>query len=199
MSSDVSRETWERLEHFHRLLLKWSSRINLISPRDFDSVAERHIADCVQYLPRIPLDVEDVTDIGSGGGLPGLVIAIGRPDIHVTLIESDVRKCAFLRSAARELSVRCDVVTARIEEAAPMRSSVVTARALAPLAKLLPYVSRHMAMNGRFLAQKGRRWREEVSAALEIWTFDYEMHQSVTEDGAALLEITNISEKSHAR
>ena len=129
---DVSRETFERLEKLQELLTKWNPRINLVSKATLDDAWERHILDSVQVFTALGRDFRHWTDIGSGGGFPGLVIAIlmneKNPDAKLTMIESDQRKCAFLRTVLRETGVSGTVLSKRIEQAEPQNADVVSAR-----------------------------------------------------------------------
>lgn len=115
----VSRETHERLERFADLLVQWNAKINLVSPRDIAQLWPRHIEDSLQLAELIP-EGATITDLGSGGGFPGIILAIatGNP---VTLIESDQRKCAFLREAGRICEAKVTVIAKRIEAASPLR------------------------------------------------------------------------------
>jgi 16S rRNA (guanine527-N7)-methyltransferase len=140
----VSRETLERLDLFVALLDKWRKTINLISESTFAEVWTRHIADCAQLLALAPT-AKVWVDMGSGAGFPGLVIAIqlaNTADARVHLVESDQRKCAFLREAARETCASAEIHNMRIEQAArdiPLPVDAVTARALAPLPRLADF------------------------------------------------------------
>ena len=137
------------------------------------------------------------TDIGSGGGLPGVVVAImasqESPDTRVTLIESDQRKSAFLRSAARECGARIEVISKRIELAEPQSADVLSARALADLTKLLEYSERHLDPNGVAVFPKGASWKKEVDNALKTWRFDFEPITSLTEPDAVVLKIRGVA------
>lgn len=132
----VSRETLDRLTCFADLLVRWTAKINLISPGDVPHLWERHILDSLQLVPLIERGTR-VTDLGSGGGFPGLILAIAA-DADVTLVESDRRKATFLREASRATGCcRTTVVNQRIEAASVQPAPVVTARALANLSQLL--------------------------------------------------------------
>lgn len=190
--TDVSRET-TLLENYARLLRKWNSTINLVSPLTLDELEARHVKDSYQLALLSP-DSESVwVDLGSGGGLPGIVFAIHRPATEVTLIESDQRKCTFLRTVARELALsNITVVNQRIESVPPLNSLNISARALAPLPLLMSYVYRHLAPSGRAWLMKGRHWKSEVEDAQKQWNFDLRAHPSATDPDAAILEISGI-------
>jgi len=193
----VSRETLERLECFAGLLRKWNPRINLVSRKTLDDVWARHIIDSMQIQELAPDNIDHWVDLGSGGGFPGLVVAIlaletGSPR-RVTLVESDVRKCAFLRTVLRETGVKATVLNKRIEELPSLNANVVSARALADLPKLLGFTAQHLAKDGVALFPKGVSWQKEVEDAQSQWKFEYQVAKSKTEDGPAILGITGVS------
>lgn len=193
---DVSRETEARLQAYLNLLRHWNARINLVSRTTIADAWQRHVVDSAQLLALCPAGARHWVDLGSGGGLPGIVVAClaaeRRPDLTVTLIESDARKCAFLQTADRELGLDMRVLRARIESAAPQQADVVSARALAPMDRLLPLVSRHMAAGGCALLPKGARYRAEIAAALASWDFSYEAHPSRTAPASVILRIEGL-------
>ena len=187
---DVSRETLERLQHYHTRLLEWSKRINLVSRSTLDQVWARHFADSAQISRLIPANTTSLLDLGSGAGFPGLIIGILRSDIQrMTLIESDVRKCAFLRTIARETETEVSILSERIEEAPKQNAQIITARALAHLSDLLPLADRHLAESGHCLFLKGNSWQEELTAAAEGWHMDAVSTPSLTDSGSAVLKI----------
>lgn len=187
----VSRETSDRLDAYAALILRWTAKINLVSRRDATGagIRARHIADSLQLLPLIPEGVDRAVDLGSGGGLPGLVLAIARPDIRFTLIESDRRKAAFLQAASAELGVDAVVCATRIEQAKVAPASLVTARALAPLPDLLAYAAPLLAPGGTCLFLKGRSVEDELTAAASDWHMKVERFPSRTDEEAAILRI----------
>jgi len=190
---DVSRETSERLKTLAELLVKWNPRINLVSKSTISELWTRHILDSTQVFTLSPTGTPHWVDIGSGGGFPGLVIALmcdepGAPE-KVTLIESDQRKCAFLRTVLRETGVQATVLTERIEQADPQGATVLSARALADLSLLFEFSERHLASNGVALFPKGANWKKEVTSAKESWSFQVDAVQSKTEQQAVILKI----------
>lgn len=193
---DVSRETHDRLLALQALTAKWTERINLISRSTRDEIWTRHILDSAQLFPLAPETAKTWVDLGSGGGFPGLVLGCllaDRPGARITLIESDQRKCAFLRTATRELGLPADIVTRRIEQADPVGAEVLTARALAPLAELLPLAARHLAPGGLALFPKGHGAAQEIEAARHGWVFDCVTTPSITDPDATLLRIERIA------
>lgn len=194
---DVSRETRERLKVYERLLTGWNPKINLVSPSTLPDLWARHFTDSAQLLKLAPEDARTWTDLGSGGGFPGLVIAIlahgtDKP-LDITLIESDQRKCAFLRTVLRETGITVTVTARRIEDARPGDSDVVSARALAPLDRLLGLVARHLGATGTALLPKGANWRNELAKARESWHFSCHANSSLTDRDAVVLQIGDLS------
>ncbi|PZO67438.1 MAG: 16S rRNA (guanine(527)-N(7))-methyltransferase RsmG [Paracoccus denitrificans] len=186
----ASREA--ALSVYIALIRKWNPAINLVSPNTLHEIADRHIADSVQ-LAEIAVAAGSWLDIGSGGGLPGIPLAICQPARRVTLLDSDKRKVTFLRTCIRELELTNAVaISARIEECPPANVRHVSARALAPLPTLVPYVVRHLATGGTAWLMKGQNWREEVAAVADQWKFELTVHPSRTDPAAAILELNDI-------
>lgn len=181
-----------RLDAFRDLLLTWNTRINLIAPADAADVEQRHIADSLQLLPLLP-EAGPMGDLGSGGGLPALVLAAAEPSREWHLVESDRRKCAFLIEAARVMGLTATRIHAiRIEDAALPPLSGLTARALAPLAKLLPHAARLLAPGGIAIFPKGRNAEAELTEAISDWTMRIERHSSRTDPTATILRLSEI-------
>ena len=193
---DVSRETYERLDAFASLLVKWTPRINLISKFSLPELWTRHIADSIQVFRAAP-SVAHWADLGSGGGFPGVIAAIlsreVSPETRFTLIESDQRKAVFLRTAARECDLKLEVLSERIESALPQNAGLVSARALADLTTLIGYAHRHAASNGVMIFPKGKTWGKELQDARATWHFDCDAVKSETEPEAVLLVIKGVS------
>lgn len=194
---DVSRETFSNLERFGALVAKWTPKINLIARGTVNTIWDRHIVDSVQLYRFAPQAFEKWVDIGSGGGFPGIVMAIlgrdVRPTAQFVLIESDQRKATFLRTAVRELNLNAIVIAERIEDAAPQDADVVSARALASLSGLLALSQRHLKADGQVLLHKGRQAAQEVADARKNWSFDLEDHASITDPEARILAIQRMN------
>jgi len=188
----VSRETEERLERFATLLLRWNPTINLISRKDEAELWPRHIRDSLALVPLLPQDATIAADLGTGGGFPGLILAIatGR---HFHLIEADQRKSAFLREAARETAAPVTVHTTRIEQAKLAPVPLITARALAPIAKLLDWATPLLTPDGICILPKGRTAEEELTAAQERWHMRVERFPSPTDPAATILRLSEIA------
>ena len=193
---DVSRETLIALKTYEELVRRWNPAINLVSNSTLDNFWTRHIADSAQVFRICRQPGASWVDLGSGGGCPGLVVAILaqdlRPELHVTLVESDLRKATFLRQAVQALGLRATVRSERIEALQPLKADIVSARALAPLSELLGYAGTHLQSGGVAIFPKGARYEEELSQAQEAWDFDFEVHPSASDKAAAILVIRNI-------
>ncbi|MFH1517344.1 MAG: 16S rRNA (guanine(527)-N(7))-methyltransferase RsmG [Pseudomonadota bacterium] len=170
---DVSRETQERLDRVIDTLDVWRVKSNLIGPREWPNIWQRHVADCLQLLDHIPEDAR-IVDLGSGAGFPGLIIAAARPAGHVTMIESVGKKTNFLRAAISAGDLSASVIQGRVESAETVPADLVTARAFAPLPKLLDYAAPWMKKGATGLFLKGERWEEELTQARQRWSFAYE-------------------------
>ncbi len=194
---DVSRETVDRLQAYCDLVRKWNPTINLIARSTLDDIWSRHVVDSANALRVSEQQSGHWVDLGSGGGFPGVVVAImaaeKAPNLTFTCIESDIRKAAFLRTVAREVGVSIGVLSRRIEESPDQNAEVVSARALAPLTRLLDYATKHRSATGQCIFLKGETWQKEVDEALESWTFSVETTPSMTHPGSAILKVKDIS------
>ncbi|PWS38563.1 16S rRNA (guanine(527)-N(7))-methyltransferase RsmG [Falsiroseomonas bella] len=182
----------DRLRQFLELLLRWNSRINLVADRDPAAIRRRHIEDSLQLRPLLPQGHGPIGDLGSGGGFPGLVLAMAesRP-FH--LIESDRRKAAFLTEAAAQLGLHhVRVHPDRIEAARPPPLVAITARALAPLDALLGHAERLLEPGGIALFPKGRTAEAELTDAGRRWTFQTDRFPSRTDPEATILRLSQI-------
>ncbi|GAA6191412.1 16S rRNA (guanine(527)-N(7))-methyltransferase RsmG [Phaeobacter sp. NW0010-22] len=192
---DVSRETFEKLEAFDELLKKWNPKINLVSRKSLTDVWVRHISDSLQVYRCLNASGHWV-DLGSGGGFPGVIVAIvasvENPGLNVTLVESDQRKSAFLRTVLRETGSVGTVIADRIENIEPLDADILSARALSDLPRLLEFSQRHLKSTGIALFPKGATWKKEVEEAKQEWNFDFEAVKSVTEPSAVVLKIKGV-------
>jgi 16S rRNA (guanine527-N7)-methyltransferase len=192
---NISRETSDLLDQYTALVSVWNPRINLVASSTIADFRNRHIDDCWQMVELVDDPKGHWVDIGSGGGLPGLVTAIAFRDfpLKFTLVESDKRKCEFLRTVIRELGLKnAAILSKRIEVIEPLNADYISARALAGLPMLLGYVSRHLSPEGVAWLMKGRKWREECGAARSTWQFELEDFPSRTDAEAAILKISGV-------
>ena len=192
---NVSRETSDKLTLFANIVEKWTPKINLISKASVPYIWQRHIEDSIQIYSLVP-PVSSWVDLGSGGGFPAIVVALlaqqdGR-NSKFTLVESDQRKCVFLRTAIRELGLKVEVLNDRIENIPPLEANVVSARALAELPLLIGLASRHMKSDGIAIFPKGKNWKVEDAKARKSWVYSNESIPSKTDPSAAILKIKEI-------
>lgn len=189
--SGVSRETLARLERYAQLLEKWQRAINLVSPASLQDLWRRHMWDSAQLSPLIPERTRVLIDMGSGAGFPGMVLAIlGVPEVH--LIESDQRKCAFLREVSRETATPVTVHACRIETLEPFPADAITARALAPLDRLMALAAPFMADHTVCLFLKGQDVGKELTAATKVARMRVDSLPSRSGSGGIILRIERI-------
>ena len=186
----VSRETLGRLHAYAALLETWTSAINLVGAADREQIWSRHIEDSLRLLPHVPPGATHGMDLGSGAGLPGLVLAIAS-GIPFALVESDRRKAAFLQEAIRVTSAPAQVHAVRIEALTLPPAPLVTARALAPLDRLLTLAAPLLTKGGTALFPKGVRVEAELEQARRTWHMDVVQHNSPGQPGT-LLSITGL-------
>jgi 16S rRNA (guanine527-N7)-methyltransferase len=186
------------LDRYIALLRKWQSTQNLVSRETLPRVWTRHIADSLQVLRHLHPDDRRFVDLGSGGGLPAIPLAVARKGVSglcFTLVEANSRKAAFLRSVARELELPLVVEATRIEEIDSRETSpadVITSRALAPLPELLSLAAPLFAAETRAIFHKGREFGEELAETRALWDFAMLVFPSDTSSDGVLLEISNL-------
>lgn len=184
-------DTHLRLAAYVDLLRKWQRAINLVGPGTMDELWRRHILDCGQLFALLPDPRAEIADLGAGAGLPGAVLAImgaGR----VTLIESDRRKAAFLAEVNRTLSLGMTVETRRVEEIQHLSFDLITARALAPLARLLAYAQPLLKTGGQCLFLKGAAGERELTEAEETWKMTVERFPSLSDPSGVVFQLKDI-------
>ena len=180
------------LAAFAALLLRWNRTVNLIARRDEPHLWQRHIEDSLQLIPHITPRPDRAIDLGSGAGFPGLVLAIAT-GIPFDLIESDHRKAAFLREAARATNAPATIHASRIEATDLSPAPLVTARALAPLPELLALAAPKLAPNGFCLFLKGANVASELTAATAQWHMRCEQFPSRTHPTGCILRLSEIA------
>ena len=189
--ADVSHETLAPLALHLDLVRRWRRRMNLVGPRGLDDPWRRHVLDSAQLARFVPAGAARIVDIGSGAGFPGLVLALlgGDAGPRVDLIESNRRKAAFLETAIRETGARAQAVCARVESRPVAPAPAVTARACAPLAKLLAWARPLLAEGGVAILPRGRRVDAELTAARRFWKMDATRHPSLSDPDGAILTV----------
>jgi 16S rRNA (guanine527-N7)-methyltransferase len=192
----VSRETLARLEAYGALLTQWSARINLVGHDTIADLWRRHLLDSAQLRPLVPDAAQSLIDLGSGAGFPGLVLAIlGVPGVE--LVEADSRKSAFLREAARVAEVAVTIRPCRIAAVPAHPVDVVTARAVAPLDRLLDLARPFLGPDTICLFPKGARAEEELTLARKRWTMTPSLYQSISDPRGAVLRLHEVVREPH--
>jgi 16S rRNA (guanine527-N7)-methyltransferase len=189
----VSRETLARLKLYASLLRDWNSRHNLVSVGSLDDLWRRHYWDSAQLAPLVPQHATTLVDLGSGAGFPGLVLAeLLRGKIAVTLFEGTAKKCAFLKAVAQRLELPVSIENCRIEDAPRQIFDVITARACAPLTKLLSYAHHFMGPNSVCLFLKGQNVGVELTEAHKSWKVKIRQIPSLTDPSGVILELREL-------
>jgi 16S rRNA (guanine527-N7)-methyltransferase len=188
----VSRETLARLEAYAELLTRWSARINLVGRDTIADLWRRHILDSAQLRAFVPDHARNMIDLGSGAGFPGLILAIlGVPGME--LVEADSRKCAFLREAIRITETAAIIRPSRIEAVPRHPVDVVTARACAPLDRLLGLAEPFLSPGSECLFLKGERVEEELTLARKHWTMTESAYQSRSDPRGVVLRLQQVA------
>jgi len=193
--ANVSRETLGRLKLFVGLLRDWNSRINLVSAKSLDDVWRRHVWDSAQLAEWIPASTTSLIDLGTGAGFPGLILALvlrERGGIKTVLYEATTKKCSFLAEAAARTGAPVEIRNGRIENADREAFDVVTARALAPLTKLLSYAQRFQGQVTTNLFLKGQSLGAELTEARKSWKMKVMKHPSRSDPTGTVLEVREL-------
>ena len=183
---DVSRETCDKLSHYVSLLTKWQKSINLVSGKTIADVWQRHILDSAQLISHLPKEPANILDLGSGAGLPAVILAI-MTDHNIAMVESDTRKCAFMQTALRETGATATIHNTRLESLPFQNADIITARAFAPLNRLLEWTVPQHKEGQIFWLLKGQGVNEEltnVPVSQKVETEQY--HSLVAGDGVIL-------------
>lgn len=190
---NVSRETFLQLEQYVELLLKWNKHINLISSNSAQHIWTRHVLDSAQLIKYLDLN-SPLMDIGSGSGLPGLIISIlGVKEVH--LVDSDLRKCVFLQEARKFSKNTIKIHNCLFINANTANIINVTSRAFSNIDKFLENINQKIAFNADILLLKGKNWKSELNEAERNWSFDYSVSRSITDELGVVIRITNIKRK----
>ena len=187
---DVSRETIQKLEKFAKLLLKWNKSTNLIAKSTETELWNRHILDSLQLLKLI--GNEEILDIGTGAGFPGVVISIAGGN-KVFLVEKNAKKCAFLHQVKAEIGGNFEIINESIEHIPVKNIEIITCRAFASVKKILELTCRLLAKDTKLLLLKGESYKVELDEAKSSgWYFDHEVVKSITNKSGAVLILSNI-------
>ncbi len=197
VQTNVSRETLDRLQVYADRLMKWNRAINLVAKPTLNHVWTRHFLDSAQLLDHVPSKAQTWIDLGSGAGFPGLVIAILRPDISVTLVESDQRKSVFLNEVARATETEVTILCQRAEDI-DLKANIVSARALSSLSQLLHLADPLLLPDGVCLFLKGENVENELTEANRLWHIDHEQYDSRVDLRGTLLSVTDFHRRTGA-
>ncbi len=179
----------EKFENYIKILLKWQKAINLISPKTIPSIWERHFKDSL-YLYDYLKDKENIYDIGSGGGFPGMVLSVAGIK-GINFIEADERKCFFLKEIKKEYNIDCNIINDRVEKI-KSKANTIIGRAFAPLDKFLDLCENIIYDKTEMYLLKGENINEEINKAKINWNFNFVLNKK--QDGF-IIKITNISKK----
>lgn len=193
MAARVSRETMVKLETYHELLVNWQKTINLVAPSTLDEAWARHFVDSAQLYDLAPTVSRKWLDLGSGGGFPGLVVAAiaaeANPNLKMTLVESDIRKCGFMREAARKMNLSVQILTRRIADIPIQSADVISARALSNLATLIDHARPHTTKNTCLLFPKGTSYKDELETIPHDWQINAEIIDSLTNADSVVIRL----------
>ena len=195
----VSRETYEKFKIFNETLIKWQKSINLISSSTLENIWSRHILDSAQLYKYTQSINGNILDFGSGAGFPGLILAMmGNKNINA--VESDEKKCIFMKEVARLSNTKIKVHNSRIEKLKFINPELITARALAPLKNLIEYVENYMIKKDnpkqnfpKLLFLKGKNYKQELLELKQFRNFDVTVTPSMSDEFGKILYIKNIS------
>jgi 16S rRNA (guanine527-N7)-methyltransferase len=188
----VSRETLERLKLYAAMLEDWNTRQNLVSEASLQTMWRRHFWDSAQLVKFIPKEAKSLVDLGAGAGFPGVVLAElkrGDPKFKVVLYEATAKKCRFLKAVVERLALDVDIRQGRIEDSPRQAFKVITARACAPLTKLLAYAQRFWGKDTVAVFLKGQNVEPELTQSHKSWRMQVERHPSQSDASGVILEI----------
>ena len=199
---NVPRETFLDFESFIAMLQTRNEEINIISKESSKNevIRERHIVDSAQIIDFVDLNSDVITDIGSGGGMPGIIISIMikkmKKSIKINLYEKSHHKSSFLRKVSRDLKLNTEVIKENIFETQNLESGTIMARAFKPLPIVLELVYRNFSNYKNLILFMGKHGEKILEDTLKIWDFDFEKKKSITSEDSFLLNIKNIKKKN---
>ena len=196
---NVSRETYQKFQIYYETLIKWQKSMNLISRSSSDDIYLRHFLDSAQLYKFTKKINGNILDFGSGAGFPGLVLAL-MGNKNVILVESDQKKCAFLREVAMLSDTVVTIYNCRIEDLDYINADLITARALAPLDRLIEYVEMYMKKTSfhknkfpKLLFLKGKSYNDEIIKLNKTRNIDYKIYPSLTNEFSKILYIKKVN------
>ena len=198
---DVSRETCNDFEHFIMMIQKKNEEINIISRKNFDqgSIRQRHIVDSAQIIDFVDLNTNTTSDLGSGGGIPGLIIAILmkklKKSMKIKLYEKSHHKCVFLKDVSEKLELNTEIIQKDIFKLRDIETGTIMSRAFKPMPIILDLVQKNFRNYKNIILFMGKSGRKILNETLKIWDLDYEEKKSLTNKDSFLLNIKNMEKK----
>ena len=196
---NVPRETFSELDEFKELIIEKNKEINLISSKTINNLKNRHIIDCAQVIDLIDINSKTCTDIGSGAGLPGIVLSIilkgKKIDMKMNLYEKSYHKSSFLRSVSKKLKLDSEIFQEDIFKKKNLVSGSILARAFKPLPEILELVEKNFEKYTNLIVFMGKNGKQLLEKAFKEWEFEYKERKSLTSDDSFLLNIKNIKKK----
>ena len=196
---NVSRETFPDLEEYRKIIIKKNRTINLISKQTEENSRERHIIDSAQIIDFIDLNRSICTDIGSGSGLPGIVLAIimkhKKPEMKFKLYEKSYHKSNFLKEVANKFNLNVEVVQKDIFKEKNLISDIIVARAFKPLPIILALVQNNFKFFKEVILFLGEKGKDILNEALSDWKFEYDQKKSITNSKSTIIKIKNLEKK----
>ena len=196
---NVSRETLSVLDEFRELIIEKNKEINLISTKSINNSRNRHILDCAQAIDFIDINSKTCTDIGSGAGLPGIVLSIllrdKKIDMKMKLYEKSYNKSLFLRSVSKKLKLNTEIFEEDIFKKKNLVSGTIVTRAFKPLPVILSLVKKNFKKYTNLIVFMGKNGKQLLEEAVMDWEFEYMEKKSLTSDDSFLLNIKNIKKK----
>ena len=200
---DVSCETYEKFKIYHNEILLCQEKFNLIGKGTLEKIWSRHFSDCAEILKTFEFSKsKKILDFGTGAGLPGLVLALlsedRKLDHNITLVESNIKKFGFLKKVIHKLNLNISVFNERVENFSDRNFDIITARAVAPIKKLLHYLRKFNLKNTALIFPKGKTWSKEIDTIKNNWKFNeyiVKNNQKLDATGGAIIIIRNLKKK----
>jgi 16S rRNA (guanine527-N7)-methyltransferase len=188
---NVSRETFDNLEQYVCFLINTNNELNLIGKSTISEIWERHIVDSIQLLSFLDIENDNVIDVGTGAGIPGIILSIcGIKKVY--LVESKTKKTNFLEKAKKFSTNEIEIINDRIEKLKPIADLVFTCRAFAPLSKIFNLCEKQLIMSKKIIIPKGEKYMDEILVAKKQWHFNFSEHKTITSEKSRILTISNI-------